>query len=632
MIKIYTFNLKNYKDFDVIEENKLKPRSYFIPYENFERLVATDCLTERYRSDIVKVLSGKWEFKYYDKISKLPAQFDSQKERMDIINVPSDWQRTGYEPPVYINNLYPFKRKPPFIPEDIPVGVYRKVIVINDTEKNYILSFLGVASCFDLYINSRHVGYSEGSHNLAEFDITRYLESGENEIIVTVFKWCNGTYLECQDMFRENGIFRDVLLTKLDRTYIYDYQIKTQKSSNGYNLDVDVDIIGRVADYTVKITVARGKDIVATQELGAQNSLKFSFYDLKVEEWSAEIPNIYEVYIALKWYGKDKEVIRNYTGFRSIEIKGDKFLFNGQPIKFKGVNHHDTHEKNGYVLTADEMYYDIDLMKKMNINAVRTSHYPPDPILLNLCDLLGLYVIDEADIETHGFYGEFPYRMNQLSNNKKWLPRYMERVKSMYMRDRNHPSITMWSLGNESGGWKNQDKCYAYLHKECPSVPVHYEGVRYTPRLAYDVYSQMYTRPQSVEKIKKSKRLSAHRKPFFLCEYAHAMGVGPGGAEKYWEQIYSSDKLMGGCVWEWADHAVYHEDGYRYTYGGDHNEVIHHGNFCVDGLLFPNRTMHTGAYNIKNIYRPLRVKLTENGDYEFTNTNYFLSSEYIKIE
>lgn len=551
---------------------------------------------------------------------------------MDVIKLPSDWQRTGYEKPVYLNISYPFECNPPYIPEDIPVGVYRKVIVINDINKNYILTFLGVASCFDLYINSRHVGYSEGSHNMAEFDITNYLGEGENEIIVTVFKWCNGSYLEGQDMFRENGIFRDILLTRHDTTYIYDYAIKTKKTGDTYSLEIDLEIIGGVKDYTVKVTVARGSGIVATQELGAQNSLKFSFNNLSVMEWSAEIPNIYEVYISLKWYGRDKEVIRNYTGFRSIEIKGDTFMFNGKAIKLKGVNHHDTHEKNGYVLTADEMYYDIRLMKQMNINCVRMSHYPPDPILLTLCDLLGLYVIDEADIEAHGMCADAPYKKNRISNSKKWASHFLERVENMYMRDRNHPCITMWSLGNEAGGYKCQDKCYRFLKSECPEIPVHYENVNRTRRLAYDIYSQMYTPLPKLEKIKKSKLISAHKKPFFLCEYAHAMGVGPGGAEAYWQKIYSSDKLLGGCVWEWADHAVYHESGYRYTYGGDHGEEKHDGNFCVDGLLFPNRTMHTGAYNIKAVYRPIRAQRTGEGEYELWNTNYFLSSKDIKIE
>lgn len=628
----YTINRENYKQFPLFEENKREGRAYFIPYSSREALAATPFLEERYQSDRVTVLSGEWDFRYYDRASKLPQTLDTQAEAFDRIQVPSDWQRTGYEPPFYLNSRYQFPTKPPKIPADTPVGVYRKTFSLGMLDSNYILTFLGVISSLDVYINGRYVGYSEGAHNSAEFDVRPYLLEGENELVAVVFKYSNGTYLECQDMFRENGIFRDVLLTRCASTCLNDYHLKIKKTGNTYSLTGEAMVLGDPAGHSVQISIMDGGTMLTTQEVTAQAKTQFSFANLSVREWSAELPFVYETYITLKKDGQPVESLRNYTGFRSIAVKQDVFTLNGKAIKLKGVNHHDTSLK-GYVMDAQDLLRDVKLMKQLNVNAVRTSHYPPDPMLLTLCDLYGLYVVDEADIETHGTNTP-TYRPNLISNSKKWRGHYLDRVSRMYLRDRNHPCIVMWSLGNESGGWKNQDACYEYLHRVCPEIPVHYEGVIRTRRIAYDVISEMYPHIDHVREVgerRGNKRLRG--KPFFLCEYAHAMGVGPGGLEEYWDAIYASDRLMGGCIWEWADHAVLHPEGakYRYTYGGDHGEFIHDGNFCVDGLVYPDRTPHTGAYEMQAVYRPVRARVSGEGKYTFTNLNYFRTADYLTV-
>lgn len=300
-----------------------------------------------------------------------------------------------------------------------------------------------------------------------------------------------------------------------------------------------------------------------------------------------------------------------------------------------GVNHHDTHMTKGYAVSLDDLELDIKLMKEYNCNAVRTSHYPPDPVFLTMCDMYGLYVVDEADIETHGFYAvpHSTYNPNRLSNDIKWASHYLDRVKRMYERDKNHPSITMWSLGNESGGYKCQDVCYDFLKEVNPEIPVHYEGAIRSKRWAYDVVSRMYGTPDLMRKILKGTAGNKYKgKPFFQCEYAHAMGNGPGGLEEYMELFYSSEQFMGGCIWEWADHSVYDENAkYKWTYGGDHNEPIHDGNFCVDGLFYPDRKPSSGALEMKVCYRPIRAEYSGNGFFELKNTRYFKDSSDINI-
>ena len=513
------------------------------------------------------------------------------------------------------------------------VGIYRKTVDIKNSSNRRTLSFLGVAGAVAVYVNGDYVGYSEGSHNTAEFDITAFLNNGKNEIVAVNYKWSNGSYLECQDMFRENGIFRDVFITEFAGSYINDFTLHSSKNSDGtYNLDISVD--GCFEKNTkIEITSAEKEPVISTELLPEKG---VSLLNLTVDEWTAETPNLCELTIVLYKDDKEIEAIRTYYGFKNVEIKGEVFLFNGKAIKFKGVNHHDTHMTKGYAMSLEDMELDIQLMKAYNCNAVRTSHYPPDPAFLTMCDMYGLYVVDEADIETHGFYAvpHTTYNPNRLSNDTRWTMHYLDRVKRMYGRDKNHPSITMWSLGNESGGYKCQDVCYEYLKNANPEIPVHYEGVIRSKRWAYDVVSHMYGTPDLMRKILNGTAGNKYKgKPFFQCEYAHAMGNGPGGLEEYMQLFYSSDQFMGGCIWEWADHSVYDENAkYKWTYGGDHNEPIHDGNFCVDGLFYPDRKPSSGALEMKVCYRPIRAKQISGNIFELWNTRSFTDSSDIKVD
>lgn len=637
----YLINRENFRKFEISEIGKLPPRAYFIPYSSKEALDAQSVLTERYNSDKVRILSGEWDFKYYDKDMLIPNSFYTDRVQFDKVTVPSTWQRTGYREPCYLNTRYEFDPTLyPEMPQDVPMGIYRKVIHIDDINKVRIITFLGVMSSLDLYVNGKFVGYSEGSHNSAEFDITGYLTEGENEILASVSKWSTGTYLECQDMFRENGIFRDVYITELEKTYIYDVFANSKRTSRGkYNLDVSVDVEGDAGGHTVVCELYDGEALMASVCGEAESKMMLNFGELAVREWNAEEPNTYTLYITLKNGGETVSVIRTYIGFKTVEIKGNIYYFNDRPIKFKGVNHHDTDTVNGYVLAPEQIESELKTMKAFNINSIRTSHYPPDPTLLTLADLMGFYIVDEADIETHGAFNcRKPGTPNLISNDLKWAPRYIDRVSRMYYRDRNHPSIAMWSLGNEAGGWKCQDACYDYLKEQGTPIPVHYEGAIRTRRMAYDVISEMYPTHSHVEKVGSETEAPRFRKkPFFMCEYCHAMGVGPGGLEEYWQSIYAHDNLMGGCIWEWADHAVYHgkdDKKYKveYTYGGDHGEEKHDKNFCVDGMMYPDKTPHTGAFVIKAVYRPVRSRHVSGKIFEFTNTNRFKNSSYLRVQ
>ncbi len=626
----YSINKTNFNDFSVFEINKLEGRGYAIPYSSVETLKKTSLKKERTSSDLVKVLSGNWEFKYYASNKDLPDVFDTETVAFDKIKIPSTWQRTGYDSPAYINCPYAFDDKPPYVPYEQPVGVYRKTFEINSLDKVYIISFLGVISCLDLYINGQFVGYSEGAHNTAEFDLTKYLVEGENELVAVVHKWSNATFLECQDMFRENGIFRDVLLYEMPETYLNDVYLRTKETSKGWNLDINVEINGNPDGLCAYAEIYYKNKLIAEKCIPAEKNCVISFKNLDVKTWNAEVPEVYTAYVSL--YNGEDEIMtqRHVIGFKTVKIKKDIFTVNGKKIKIKGVNHHDTHYKNGYVMSFDDLEKDIKLMKSLNVNAVRTSHYPPDATFIALCDIYGLYVIDEADIETHGAACEPHNNFDLISHDLAWAPRYLDRVKRMYLRDRSRAGIIMWSLGNEAGGYACQDVCYEYLHDVCPEIPVHYEGVVRNERHSYDVVSEMYTNHKDVEKTGKHIRGKKYTpKPFFLCEYAHAMGVGPGGLEEYWDIFYKYDNLMGGCIWEWADHSYYHPNGkIKYTYGGDHGEWRHDGCFCVDGLLYPDRRLHTGAKEMKNVYRPVRASY-DDGKITFLNTNRFRNTSYL---
>lgn len=623
---IYNLKTGNYKNFNMFRDGVMQPRSYFIPFSSPEKMEGTDIRNERYLSDRVECLSGQWDFLYFKSCLDIPDSFDTDAAEFDSVTVPSVWQHTGYEPPYYVNTRYQFDPAPPEIPEDCPVGIYRKRFFADEVDMNYSVCFLGVSGGLDLFVNGKYVGYSEGSHNTAEFELNEFLIQGDNELVAVNHKWTNGTYLECQDMFRCNGIFRDVLIYKTPSNSIYDFEIKTKPSENGlYKAEV-IPSLKLSGECQLSAFLYDDGKLLVTKSVNVSPSVteKICFDEMRVNEWSAEIPYLYDLVIVLSNGGGIVEVVRKSFGFRHIEIKGNVFYFNGKPIKLLGVNHHDTNPITGYALTAQDMETDVRLIKEYNANCVRTSHYPPDPMFLDLCDEYGVYVVDEADIETHGCETEL-HKPGVCSHNPQWKEHYWDRVYRMFARDKNHPSITMWSLGNEAHGYSNQDYCYEKLGS-LTELPIHYEGVCRTPRWCYDVLSQMYTAPFICEKIAKGSGLPPkfYKKPFYLCEYAHAMGVGAGDLERYVRCFYSAENMLGGCIWEFADHAVLHNDGkYKYTYGGDHGERKHDGNFCVDGLFFPDRTPHSGALQMKACYRPVRAKRINNNLYAFFNHRYF---------
>ena len=656
----YQINQSNYASFDILELGKEKPRTYMIPYPSREEADAAGLKEKRYSSAKVRCLNGNWDFRFYNQPSLVPDELDTEVVQWEKLDVPSCWQFRGYDRPFYVNTRYQFPFKPPVIPTTEKVGrtftwlgadkgVWPRVTV-PENEYNFVgiyrtffetslgsrffLSFLGAASCLDVYVNGEFVGYSEGSHNAAEFDVTDKCREGMNELVVVVHRWCTGTYLEAQDMFRNNGIFRDVLLYQLEENDIWDVDFRTtfqsrkkdafvsaaapkDDSANAvYDAKINVRLLG---DGDVTVTL-KGHGLEVSRKVSSKNAkLSVSFKELSVREWNAEAPVLYDLYIETK-----NSCVKLRVGFKKVEIKGDVFFVNGRKIKLHGVNHHDTSAENGYTMSPDEIERDILLCKEFNIDTIRTSHYPPDPLLLECADEYGIYIVDEADLETHGAQTmTLPPMFGFITNNAKWAPRYLDRIRRIYYRDRTHASIIMWSLGNESGGYRNTDRMYAWIKKHS-DLPVHYESVIHSIRHAYDVGSEMYPSIAKVTKVASHTRREKelNDRPYFLCEYSHAMGVGPGGMEDYWQLIYGHDNLFGGCVWEMVDHAVKHEDG-SYTYGGDHGEWEHDSNFCVDGMFYPDRTPSTGAKICKFTYRPIRVSWTSDSKYEIFNTTAF---------
>lgn len=648
----YNIHTNNYCDFKTFEVNKLAPRSYFIPYPTKEAADAVSLKEKRFASEKVICLNGEWDFKFYDRPAEIPVLWDTAEVEFDRIDVPSCWQFRGYDKPFYVNFRYQFPYNPPEIPttqkvgkvfavagadkgikprwenpgeEYNYVGIYRRFFDVDDAKKNYVISFLGVASCADVFVNGVFMGYSEGSHNTAEFDISDVIKAGTNELVVVVHRWCNGTYLECQDMFRNNGIFRDVLLRISNKCDFWNVGFTTKKTGTTYKA-----IAGAVLTEEGEVTFTlEGNGIFLKKTVSSvDKKAQAIFENLDVIQWNANTPTLYNMY-----YEIEGSCVKNRVGFKEIVIKDTVYYVNGKKVKFHGVNHHDTHPKNGYTLTLDDIEQDMMLCKSHNIDTVRTSHYPPDPFMLEVCDELGIYVVDETDLETHGTFGhKLPPSYNDISNDPKWVHHFVDRIRRMYQRDRNHVSVVLWSLGNEAGGCYCTDRMYEYLKKRT-DIPVHYEGVVHSKRKAYDVASEMYPTVEQVhaigEKTHKVKEMCD--RPYFLCEYAHAMGVGPGDAESYWKEIYNYDNLMGGCVWEMTDHAVLHEDG-SYTYGGDHGEWEHDGNFCVDGLFYPDRTPSAGAEMIKFIYRPIRVSYLGENRFEVFNTTGFAPGTRYRLD
>ncbi len=621
-------NLRDWENPALLHRNREPIHVTLLPCPDMATALAATA-ENRAASPYFKLLNGVWDFHYCNSPMHVPEKFESYEDAAEWskMPVPSCWQIHGFGQIQYTNVNYPFPVDPPFAPSDNPVGLYRRKFVVpaNWDGRQIFLCFEGVNSAFYVYVNGRQVGFSKVAHMPAEFNITPYLQSGENSIAVQVFQWGDGAYLEDQDMWRFNGIFRDVYMISTGTARLRNVHIKpvldnkyrdavltVEATVRSYGkdsaaLNVEAELLDASGASVIKGKIGKVKSASADEDA----VISADFEIKKPAKWSAEEPNLYTLVVSLV---DDKrkviEVQRYVTGFKKVEIKDGKFLVNGVPIKIKGVNRHDTDPDGGHTCPYQMMIKDITLMKQHNINAVRTSHYPNDPRWLDLCDRYGLYVIDETDLECHGMRP-----LSRISDDPAWEAAYVDRASRMVERDFNHPSIIMWSLGNESGYGRNHVAMAKWIIAHDPSRPIHYEGTapwyQYDNRPAEDVsavYSRMYAQ---VHELYEHVKNDADPRPFFQCEYAHAMGNGPGSLKEYWDAYYSSDKLMGGCVWEWVDHGLRQKtaDGKEFfAYGGDFGERPHDGNFCVDGLNFPDRIPHTGLMELKYAIEPARVE------------------------
>ena len=631
-----------YEDLSVLHENTMPARAYFIPASK-----RMDNLVEhREESDRMQLLNGTWKFQYFNSIYDVQEPFfekDYDTENFDEIQVPSVWQMAGYDTHQYTNIRYPFPFDPPYVPQDIPCGTYAHTFVYHKDENapKAFLNFEGVDSCFYVWINGSYVGYSQVSHMTSEFDITDLLRDGENSIAVLVMKWCDGSYLEDQDKFRMSGIFRDVYILKRPKQAISDYHIKTRIEDMLAKVEIEMKFYSPL---NVKISIEdRNGAVVAIGSIAEEGTAVLEI--ASPELWNTENPYLYKLILET-----ENEVIVDHIALRKIEIKDQVIYLNGQKIKFRGVNRHDSDPVTGFTISREQLTTDLMLMKQHNFNAIRSSHYPNAPFFYEMCDKYGFMVIDEADIEAHGpfmiyrkedtDYNRFKRWNEKIADDPVWEEAIVDRVKLMVERDKNRFCIVMWSMGNESAYGCNFEKALEWTKNFDPDRITQYESARYRnydetyDYSNLDVYSRMYPALSEIQEYLDKDG----SKPFLLVEYCHSMGNGPGDFEDYFQMIQDNDKMCGGFVWEWCDHAIAHgtaENGKTiYAYGGDHGEEIHDGNFCMDGLVYPDRTVHTGLLEYKNVYRPARVISYDKESGELVLHNYMDFDDlkdYVKI-
>ena len=604
-----------YENLSVLHENTMPARAYYIPASK-----RMDNLVEhREESDRMQLLNGTWKFQYFNSIYDIQDSFFEKNydtENFDEIQVPSVWQMAGYDTHQYTNIRYPFPFDPPYVPQDIPCGAYVHNFEYSRDEKasKAFLNFEGVDSCFYVWINGSYIGYSQVSHMTSEFDVTDVLQDGTNTLAVLVMKWCDGSYLEDQDKFRMSGIFRDVYILKRPKQAISDYHIKTRIEDMLAKVEIEMKFYSPL---NVKISIEdRNGAVVALGSIAEEGTAVLEI--ASPELWNTENPYLYKLILET-----ENEVIVDHIALRKIEIKDQVIYLNGQKIKFRGVNRHDSDPVTGFTINSEQITTDLTLMKQHNFNAIRSSHYPNAPFFYEMCDKYGFMVIDEADIEAHGpfmiyrkedtDYNRFKRWNEKIADDPVWEEAIVDRVKLMVERDKNRFCIVMWSMGNESAYGCNFEKALEWTKNFDPDRITQYESARYRnydetyDYSNLDVYSRMYPALSEIQEYLDKDG----SKPFLLVEYCHSMGNGPGDFEDYFQMIQDNDKMCGGFVWEWCDHAIAHgtaENGKTiYAYGGDHGEEIHDGNFCMDGLVYPDRTVHTGLLEYKNVYRPARV-------------------------
>ncbi|MDO5732327.1 MAG: glycoside hydrolase family 2 TIM barrel-domain containing protein [Eubacteriales bacterium] len=662
MTRLFSECYPRYHDrFSDFHVGTLPSRSYAIPASDFEeaelicRTARIDLQDERYLSSKLQLLSGCFDFRFFASFEALPAAaFEAEDFDFEArIDVPSCWQMQGYDFQQYTNVRYPIPYDPPYVPDANPCGLYRRFFEIEpDADRRYELHFEGVDSCFYLAVNGEFVGYSEVSHVSSVFDVSPYLRSGRNELRILVLKWGVGTYLEDQDKFRMSGIFRDLYLLEREPAGLLDYRIESdyEPETAVGRVFLRPEFEAEAAPITLRIAEIEGGELSTIFEADYLPGEPIDVELSEVDAWSAETPHLYALFIE-----SAGEVFYEDLGFRRIERHGSALRFNGSAIRLRGVNRHDSDPVTGFTISREQLLRDLLLMKAHNVNAIRCSHYPNAPWAYRLYDRLGFYVIDEADLEAHGvmmLYGA-QHTLREFENqgietgtychlacDPRFSSRIVDRSQRMFERDKNRVSILMWSLGNESGYGPAFEEAAAYLKSQDPIRLVHYEGARYqavgreNDWSNLDVYSAMYSSIEEYEERFAKGELCD--KPVMLCEYIHAMGNGPGGIADYEAFFERHPHFLGAFVWEWCDHGL--DRGLdasgqrRYAYGGDSGELLHDGNFCVDGLVTPDRQASTGLRGYKNAMRPLRLMaeaetLRQTGAFEIYNCWDFLRYE-----
>jgi len=624
--------LREYEKPWVVGVNREPPRAWFLPYPSRESALKSDYLESPWKLS----LNGRWRFKLVRGPSEVPPGFyrpDFDDSGWDEIEVPSNWQLLGYDRPIYLNFRYPFPPNPPRVPEENPTGLYRRTFELSwDLEgMRAFLVFEGVNSAFYVWVNGHYVGFSKDSRTPAEFDVTPYLRKGRNLVAAMVLRWSDGSYLEDQDMWRLSGIYRDVYLYVAPEVRIRDFFVRTLFDSR-YE-DADLDALVKVRNYSgsekrdltleLHLLDAEGGEVLARSERigrvrpGEEVYVRIVERVRRPRKWSAEDPYLYTLLLELRdASGRVLEVVREYVGFRSVEARGGRILINGVPVLLKGVNRHEHDPVRGHAITRELMERDVLMMKQLNFNAVRTSHYPNHPYWYHLCDKYGIYVIDEANIECHGlanYWRPGEVVANEPANNPEWLPAFMDRVVRMVERDKNHACVIMWSLGNESGYGFNHEAAAAWIHGYDPTRLVHYEGATHVLRTrgrvprSVDVISVMYPTLEFLDWL--ATELEDDR-PVIMCEYAHSMGNSTGNLKEYWDLIRRRRKLCGGFIWDWVDQGLLKEEaGVRYyAYGGDFGEPDHDGNFCINGIVFPDRTPQPAVWECKKVQQPVEAE------------------------
>lgn len=636
---LFSYGVPDWENPAVLQINKLAPHAEFRAYADAP---SAKTMNVR-RSPWYKSLNGSWKFHYVERPADRPQEFykvSFNDSKWDTITVPSNWQRAGYGQAIYCNSIYPFPKKPPFIDHQYnPVGSYRTRFSVPAqwAGRKTILTFDGVDSAFYLWVNGQKVGYSQGSRTPASFDISPYLREKENLLAVEVYRWCDGSYLEDQDFWRLSGIFRDVYLASRPQIGIRDFRVQTQLDRAYKNAELAVSVelensSSSAAQKTIRAQLldASGKSVAqfsarpAPVAAQSKQSVSLSAKINNPLKWTAETPNLYQLLIqVVDAGGQVEEVIPQNVGFRAVEMIDGVLTVNGQRIVIKGANRHEHHPELGHVVTEESMLKDILLLKQGNFNAVRTCHYPNVSRWYELCARYGLYLVDEANIETHGMGWGKPHK---IAKSPEWKEAHLSRVRNMFERDKNYPAIIAWSIGNESGKGANLQACYQWIKKQDSTRSVGYEQIGKGPYTDY--WTPMYAAPSKIESYAKGNP----KRPVILCEYTHAMGNSNGNLKEYWDLFNRYPKAQGGFVWDWMDQGLTFKDSSGktfYGYGGDFERpgTRHDNNFCMNGILAASGKPHPGYYTLKKCQEGVYVEALDvkRGTIKITNRYSFIN-------